>query len=136
MKKKTQILNLIFPVATAGALIVVWAIVARAVDSEYVLPSVSLTLEKFGALIIDGKFYLAFFGTVLRSLIAFIFSFVVAFVLGVLRCKLSTIKSVFDTVMSVVRSLPTIAVILLILFWTNSKVAPVIVSVLVVLPTT
>ena len=34
------------------------------------------------------------------------------------------------------RALPTIAVVLLLLFWTNSKIAPIIVTMLVVLPTT
>ena len=33
------------------------------------------------------------------------------------------------------RALPTIAIVLLLLFWTNSKIAPVIVTMLVVLPT-
>ena len=36
---------------------------------------------------------------------------------------------------SVMRALPTVAVVLLLLFWTNSKIAPVVVTALVVLPT-
>ena len=42
---------------------------------------------------------------------------------------------IIEPIISILRALPTIAIILLLLFWTNSKVAPVIVTMLVVLPT-
>ena len=134
--KRAKTLNLILPVATVGLLVVVWGIASAIIDTEFILPSVSQTLEKFLALFLDVNFYRSFFGSVLRSLIAFIFSFIIAFLSAIISQKARSIKSCIDTLMSIIRSLPTIAVILLILFWTNSKVAPVIVTVLVVLPTT
>jgi NitT/TauT family transport system permease protein len=73
--------------------------------------------------------------TFLRSLIAFLSSFVAAFLLARIRCKFEISSRVIEPVIGVIRALPTIAVILLLLFWTNSRVAPIIVTVLVVLPT-
>ena len=43
---------------------------------------------------------------------------------------------VIDTLVSIIRALPTIAIVLVLLFWTSVQVAPVIVTMLVVLPTT
>jgi NitT/TauT family transport system permease protein len=44
-------------------------------------------------------------------------------------------KKIISPIISIIRALPTIAVVLLLLFWTNSFVAPIIVTMLVVLPT-
>lgn len=135
-KEKAKILNLIIPIATVAFIVAVWGVASAIIDSEYILPSISNTLNQFFNLLLSREFYLSFFYTVLRSLIAFAVSFILAFVFSVLRQKIIILKGVFDTFMSITRALPTIAVILLILFWTNSKIAPIIVTVLVVLPTT
>ena len=73
--------------------------------------------------------------TFLRCLIAFTCSFIIAFSLAVLARNLKYAKQVVKPVIAVMRALPTIAVVLLLLFWTNSYVAPVIVTMLVILPT-
>lgn len=135
-KEKAKVLNLIIPIATVGLIVAVWGVASAIIDSEFILPSISNTLNQFFNLLLSREFYLSFFHTVLRSLIAFAVSFMLAFIFSVLRQKIIILKGVFDTFMSITRALPTIAVILLILFWTNSKVAPIIVTVLVVLPTT
>lgn len=133
--KRAKILNRILPLVTVLVLILVWALAGAIVNSQYILPSVKLTAEKFFALFFDKTFYSAFFLTLLRSLIAFIFSFAVAFVLAIFSTKFDLFKSAVSPIISVMRALPTIAVVLLLLFWTNSQVAPVIVTTLVVLPT-
>lgn len=133
--KKAKVLNLILPVITLAFIVAVWAVAAAAVNSEYILPSVYSTVERFFALFKNAEFYLAFSLTLLRSLIAFLISFLSAFVLAVLTHKVPVTEKVVSTVISVVRALPTIAIVLLILFWTNSQIAPIIVTLLVVLPT-
>ena len=108
---------------------------AKLIDSEYVLPSVNDTLKKFFILFTDKTFYLSFSLTLLRSLIAFTVSFLIGFFLAVLSVKSRTVQSVVTPIISILRALPTIAIVLLLLFWTNSQIAPVIVTLLVVLPT-
>ena len=128
-------INRILPLLTVAFVVVVWAIAAKKIDSEYILPSVNSTIEEFVALFSNGEFYRAFFNTLLRSLIAFVFSFLFAFTLAVASVKIKYVRSAVSPLISIMRALPTIAVVLLLLFWTNSKIAPVIVTTLVVLPT-
>lgn len=136
MKSKVEkILNLILPIVTVLAIILIWAVSAKTIDSEYILPSVSKTAEEFFTLLKSAEFYRSFAFTLLRSLIAFIISFVLAFTFAFLSVKVKYAKKIIMPVISIMRALPTIAIVLLLLFWTNSKIAPVIVTMLVVLPT-
>ena len=136
MKGKTEkILNLILPIISFLAIVLLWAIMAKSVDSEYILPSIRKTAKEFFALLKSGKFYRSFALSLLRSLLSFSISFILAFVLATLSAKIKFAKKVITPIIAVIRALPTIAIVLLLLFWTNSKIAPVIVTMLVVLPT-
>ena len=137
MKNKSgKILNLIFWFLPILCVFALWAGCAVAVDSEYILPSVGATFSALFILLGKGEFYFAIFSTLLRSLIAFIISFILAFTLSVVAKLVKNAEKVIAPLISVMRALPTVAVVLLLLFWTSSKIAPVIVTMLVVLPTT
>lgn len=136
MKKIDKLLNLILPVLTVACILIIWSIASTFVDSEYILPSVSQTLVALVNLLGQQKFYTAFLLTLLRSVIAFAVSFIIASVCAFLACKKRCAERVILTVMSILRALPTVSIVLLLLFWTNSQVAPVVVTMLVVLPTT
>lgn len=55
--------------------------------------------------------------------------------LALFKIRVPLSGKVIEPFIGVLRALPTIAIILLLLFWTNSRVAPIIVTMLVVLPT-
>ena len=133
--KINKLLNVILPILTVVAIIVLWSVLSVTTQSEYLLPSVSKTAEALVSLLGDGEFYISLLNTLLRSLIGFAFSFASAFSLSVLSVKFKLAERVISTVISVVRALPTIAVVLLLLIWTNSLIAPVVVTTLVVMPT-
>ncbi len=105
------------------------------VESEYILPSIKQTAGEFIALFSRAEFYISFIGTLYRSLLAFLVAFVLGAFFAVLAFKISYFKKAVQPLIAVVRALPTIAVVLLLLFWTNSKIAPIIVTTLVVFPT-
>ena len=134
--KKVKILNLILPIASILAIIVVLIVAYYAVGNDSIMPSFSETLVTFFSLFAKGEFYLALGGTLLRTIISFVVSFVLAFGLALLSYKVWWVKKVLSPIVSIVRVLPTIAVVLLLLVWTNSFIAPIIVAMLVVFPTT
>ncbi len=134
--KLNKWLNVILPALSILAVVVFWSVMALITKSEYVLPSVAQTAKAFWGLFGSGKFYVALLMTILRSIIAFICSFVIAFLLALLCKKSDKAERALAPIISIVRALPTIAIVLLLLFWTNSFVAPVIVTMLVVFPTT
>ena len=135
MKKFSRLLNFLLPIIALLSVLLVWVVASAVVDSEYILPSVGQTVSALFSVLGRGEFYLAFLFTLLRSMIAFIISFTLAFVLSFFCVRNTIVRKVVEPIISVIRALPTIAVILLLLFWTNSKVAPVVVTLLVVLPT-
>ena len=135
MNNKRDILSKSLPIITIACIFCFWSIASAVIGSEYILPSVNQTLSALVKLFYSGEFYLSVAMTFLRSIIAFLISFIVAFLLARIRCKIELASKVIEPVIGVIRALPTIAVILLLMFWTNSRVAPIIVTVLVVLPT-
>ena len=135
MNKVDSILNKLLPLVSIAAIVLLWIVAGALVDSEYILPTVGQTLTALLNLFKSSEFYKALSFTLLRSLIAFIISFALGFLLAFCKNRLPIVGKLIDPVISVIRALPTIAIILLLLFWTNSKVAPIIVTMLVVLPT-
>lgn len=133
--KNSKILNLILPFVSIFALILLWGVASKDIENEFILPSIKSTAESFLALFSNKEFYIAVFSTLLRSLSAFSISFVLGFLLAVISVKNSAVKSVISPIVSITRALPTIAIVLLLLLWTNSNVAPIIVTLLVVFPT-
>ncbi len=136
MKNKSdKILNLILPFVSLAIILIFWAVSATVIDSEYILPSIGATFKALAELLKSGEFYSALGGTLLRSAIAFLISFAIAFSLAYLTRISKKAERIISPVVSFLRALPTIAVVLLLLFWTTSNVAPIIVTMLVVLPT-
>ena len=135
IKRKQKILNLILTLISISAVLLVWGCTAIAVGKEYVLPTISSTLKEFVGLFGATRFYLSLLGTLLRSLIAFACSFLLAFVCAYFAQKHQAFKAIISPIIGIVRALPTIAVVLMLLFWTNEHIAPIVVTMLVVFPT-
>ena len=136
IKKANLILSVLVPIVTVLCIIIIWHIVAVKTGDEIILPTPLRTLEEIGRLLGDGRFYKAFGLTLLRSVVAFFVSFFVAFLLAILSKINGVVKKIVKTIIPLLRSLPTIAIVLLLLLWTTSQIAPVVVTLLVVLPTT
>ncbi len=133
--KNSKIINLILPLVTISALILLWSVASKSIENEFILPSIKSTVESFFALFLGKEIYVAFFSTLLRSLIAFAISFALGFIFAVISTKNSAARSAISPLISITRALPTIAIVLLLLLWTNSNIAPIIVTLLVVFPT-
>ena len=136
MKKINKLFNLILPLITVVCLLLLWDFASVKAGSEYILPSVEKTFLALKEILLTQKFLIAFYHTFLRSLVAFIISFILACVMAFLSNRYQKALRVITTIISIIRSLPTISIVLILLFWTNVQVAPVIVTMLVVLPTT
>ena len=126
--------NLIFSLLALVALWLGWTIAYFAIQNEYVLPSFAQTLVQCGKLLSDGGFWRAFSNTLWRTLSAFLVSFVCGSGLALLALFRAEARAFFAPVVSVLRTVPTMAVILVLLLWTSPSVAPVVVSLLVLLP--
>ena len=135
MKKQDKLLNALLPFLTVAVIFGLWGLAAAKVDSEYVLPTVGDTFAALGELLKSAEFYRAYFGTLLRSVVAFAIAFFLAFIAAFVAYKCDKAKRALKPLIVIIRALPTIAVVLLLVLWTSSFVAPVIVTFLVVFPT-
>ena len=77
MKKLNKLFNLILPMFTIAFLLIVWLIIAKIYDNEYVVPTIYSTMKELIKLFGEKKFYIALLLTILRSVIAFLMSFLV-----------------------------------------------------------
>lgn len=128
-------LNILISVCAVAVMILVWVIAYYIIKNDYIIPSLGDTVASMWRdCFMSGSFWRAFGNTVLRTLLAFIVSFVMAAALACL-CALSKKTAAFVAPFMVFfRTLPTLAIILILLIWTNPRVAPVIVTALVLFP--
>ncbi len=110
-----------------------WLVLYLAVQNSVVIPSPFLSVKEALLLLSEGYFYSALFSTLLRVLIGFIVSLILAVITAVLSYKFKGFAGVFSSVIAVLRSLPTLAVILIILVISRT-VAPTIVCILTLFP--
>ena len=130
-KRITDIILTIIPVITIRLL---WGVLAIIIDNKFILPTLKETFSAFIGNFTSKIFYKALFLTLLRALIAFTVSLIIAFTLALLSERENALK-IIAPIIAIIRALPTIAIVLLVLLWTNSYIAPMIVTTLVVLPT-
>ena len=132
--KKTVLKTVWQALIAVAALLLIWAVAYFLVGNEYMLPSVFDCFLSGCALLATPTFWQAFLGTVLRVLSAFVLSFFLAAIFAVISYLLPSFGGVFSVMVAVMRSLPVLAVLLIILTFSSAGVAPVIVAFLSLFP--
>ncbi len=113
----------------------VWVVVYFCIGNSLVLPSPWETVGQAFLLLGKGSFWKAFFATFLRSLIAFLTSGVLAAAFAILSYLYPLFAKFFKGLCAILRTLPTMAVLLIILLlFRDRRVAPIAVGVLTLFP--
>lgn len=111
-----------------------WVISYFIVKNDYILPSFWETFSAVGDYLASGTFWFAFAKTYLRTFLAFLFSLLFGVGFAVLARSVPFMRAFLAPVVSVLRTVPTMAIILILLLWTTPSVAPVIVAIFVLFP--
>jgi NitT/TauT family transport system permease protein len=127
--------NMLYPLITVGAVLLVWYLGSLAAHSAIVLPAPAATLERLLGLLRAGEFWRSFANTLLRSLFSFCLSFLLAAGLGVSSRLFGVFRRLIEPLIAIFRALPTVAVILLLVLWMSPGGAAVAVALLVIMPT-
>jgi len=128
-------LNILASVTAIALMWLVWIIVAAAVKNEYLVPPFGESVKQFFTLFGTAFFWKAFGATLLRTLIAFAVSFICAAGCAALSVTFKPFSAFMRPVVAVFRSLPTMAILLIIFTATHSSsITPVIVAFLVLFP--
>ncbi len=126
--------NIVWSLAALVFLWAAWLLAHAVAANDYLFPSFADSMRAAGRLLTNPAFWRAFGATFLRTLTAFAVSFVPALVLAVAAYLLPPLGKFLAPIVSVLRSLPTMAVLLVILVWTTPGTAPVVVAFLALFP--
>ena len=120
--------------AAIGFLVVVWVVAYFAVGNQLLIPSFSESIKEVGALLVSKGFWLGLGMSLLRAGIAFLISFVLAVIFAVVAYLYPTFGGFLAPVVSALRSLPILAVLLILLSFLGAGEAPVAVAFLSLFP--
>lgn len=112
----------------------IWVMVSRNMNQRIIIPHPQDVLGHLAMLIKDTSTYFMVFHTLRRSFISFIFAIILSILLGAMAYFVPLFKELIKPVLYFLKVVPVVAVILLILIWSNSEIAPVIVGFLMVFP--
>ncbi len=116
------------------SLLVAWAIAFAVVGNEYVLPSPWKTFASVWEFLGRPSFYVAFFATLGRAFFAFVLALILGGGFALVAYIYPSFALFLRGIVAVLRSLPTMAVLLLILVGVSHSFAPVLVGVLTLFP--
>ncbi len=125
--------GVIYPLVSICLLIAVWEIFAAAVNIELIIPDVKTTFSHLFALFGQKTFYKAVGNTLLRSIISFALAAVFAMALSLLSL-IDPIKKLLSPIIKVMRSIPTMSIILLTVIWLKPSTSPILITFLIIFP--
>ena len=120
--------------ASSLTAVAVWGIASHFVDREIILPSPWSTIVYLAGMMTRIETWRALGSTVLRVILSFLINILMALAAGVASGFSSRIDYAFRPLIAVMKSVPTMGVILLSLIWFNSETAVVFVCTLIVFP--
>ena len=132
--KQTVTSTLLFAAAAFLALFALWGAAYAIVGNPLLVPSLKETFSAMALILKEKEFYAAFLQTVSRVLISFAYSFFPAMALAVAAYMSAPVRRIAAVFISALRSLPTMAILLMILVWTTPKNAPVVVAFIALFP--
>ena len=127
-------LNILYAVASVALVLAVWSVAAQIVGTKFILPTVGETFSELGDVLESKTFWSALGGTFARSGIGFAAATVCFFALFFFCSVFEPCAKIFEPIISALRTLPIMAVSLILAIWAGGYAAPVIVGVLVAVP--
>ena len=135
-KSSTLVKKTVYALIFIACVLFVWWIIALVVNDEHLFPNIDKVVVDAFKIFYVEQFYSAYFSTLLRSVIGFVCSLVVGFLLALLSIKNEVVRNLCSPLVSLVRLIPTMAIAsLLWLVVSSPLVASVIVCFTVVMPT-
>lgn len=133
-KIKFKIYNLIYPLITVAAILLLWQITAWIVNENLLIPSLDVTFRGLGKLLSSGATYSAVGWTLLRALESFSISFVVAMGLALLAGSYKIVERLLKPLVILMKAVPTMSVILIAMIWLTGMQVPILSSFILIFP--
>lgn len=132
MKKRNN--KTLYALFGVGGVLLLWTLLSLVVDSVFLLPTPWDTFYRLFLIVSSREFYYAFFTTALRSIVGFSISCVLAILLSTLSYLKPALYHAFSPIVTILRSTPSMSIILLTFAWFPKEVRPVFIGFLVCFP--
>ena len=114
-------------------ILLVWFILTL-FDDDIFFPKINEVVIDLGKLLSEGNNWLIILYTFLKVIGLIVASFVISFIFAIVSYKLSSFRSFISPMIVIMRSTPVASVILILILLVGSKIAPFIISLLVIVP--
>lgn len=111
-----------------------WAIFSNVINNSIYLPSLKEVFTEFLGIVSEVGFFQSIVSSIWRSVESFFIALVVALILGILSAFNKYIYNFIYPLLAVIRSIPTIAFILIALIWVNKDMAPILIGTIIAFP--
>lgn len=112
----------------------IWELAATLIGAELILPRLSAVAAAFGGLFTKPAFYAAVGASMLRCLVSFVIAFALGVLLGLLAGLNKPLAAALRPVVAALRTVPTLAIVLILMLAFGKQAAPVIIGVMMVFP--
>lgn len=116
------------------SLLIIWQLISLWVGFPAIFPSLPDLFKNIADLLISDYFFSQLSATVLRGLVGFGISFIVAFIAATTASFSTFWKAFFQPFIVVIRSIPVISLVLIALLWFAPSNLPVFIALLTMLP--
>ncbi len=124
----------IYTVLGAVLFVAVWWIAAAVYDKELIFPTPFGALEELRTVLTKAWFWRGFALSAVRALFGFVAACLLAVLCAYAGKAVPAVRSVLAPVVGILRSLPTMSVILLLVLWVSDQFSPILVAGLVIFP--
>ncbi|WP_410207465.1 ABC transporter permease [Fusobacterium sp.] len=111
-----------------------WNYIAFVVDNKFLFPSVWDILKALNDIFREDIFFPVVLRTLKKLVMAIFFSGILAIAVGVISYRNRLIQTLLLPYISFIKSVPTVALIILVLIWAKAEVVPVIVATMILFP--
>lgn len=135
-KKKilNNVMNVVYPLIAFGLVLGIWALVAYVKNKPLIFPMPDEAITKFFGLFAADGFWKSVGWTLLRTVICFTLSLVLAFALASLGGLWKPVHRVLSPIIGILRAAPTMAIILIAMLWLDGQRAPILIGFLIAFP--
>ena len=111
-----------------------WSILASVIANPLILPPLGDVAQAALSFCLSPAFYQALAMSLVRAAVAIVLALLIAAALLALGYLYPRLRAAAELVLGIVKTTPTIALILLLNLWLSPRLAPIVVAVLVLLP--
>ncbi|MBE5731816.1 MAG: ABC transporter permease subunit [Clostridiales bacterium] len=133
-KTNTYLKKTVYALVFIVIVLLVWQVCALIVNDEYIVPSLYNVCIDMLKIFYVEQFYSAYFSTLFRAFCGFALSIVVGVGLAFLAVKSEVVRNLCSPLVSVIRLVPTMAIVALLCLTLSPSLASIVVCCTVVMP--